>query len=127
MRIRLLKPYHRDLELWVAYPIDPAIGSRWSEHAPGEILDVDVEEACPLIDADAAVEVGETDRAALLKTLAQLQTQPRSRWMTPRYGGTEYDDHNIAEAHRLADQALLGYINDEEIAAAYDAIPKWYS
>lgn len=30
-------------------------------------------------------------------------------------------------AHGEADDALLAYINDPDIAAAYDAIEKWYA
>jgi hypothetical protein len=29
-------------------------------------------------------------------------------------------------AHSNADQALLDYINDEEVTVAYEAIEKWY-
>jgi len=30
-------------------------------------------------------------------------------------------------AHCEADEALLDYIDDPEIRAAYDAVPKWYA
>lgn len=30
-------------------------------------------------------------------------------------------------AHGKADDALLDYINDEEVRQAYDAIDKWYA
>lgn len=30
-------------------------------------------------------------------------------------------------AHAEADEALLKYINDPEVRAAYDAIEKWYA
>lgn len=67
------------------------------------------------------------DRAALLRILEELQSQPRVRFTTPRYGGTEHDDHDVEKAHLLADRALLEYIGDEKITAAYEQIPKWYS
>ena len=30
-------------------------------------------------------------------------------------------------AHKAADRALLKFIGDDEIAAAYDAVRKWYA
>lgn len=37
----------------------------------------------------------------------------------------EWGDTEIA--HSTADAALMEYINDPEIAAAYEAVPKWYA
>lgn len=37
----------------------------------------------------------------------------------------ESDD--TESAHSAADDALIAFINDEEIAIAYRAIPKWYA
>jgi len=34
---------------------------------------------------------------------------------------------NLDENHQVADNALLEYINDPEVRAAFDAIEKWYS
>lgn len=36
-------------------------------------------------------------------------------------------DGNEEELHIEADKALLEYINDERVTAAFRAIPKWYS
>jgi len=30
-------------------------------------------------------------------------------------------------AHVYADEALIAFINDPEVTAAYEAIPKWYA
>lgn len=35
--------------------------------------------------------------------------------------------HDIEQAHADADGLLLTYLNDKEIAEAYNAIPKWYA
>jgi len=35
--------------------------------------------------------------------------------------------HDTEVAHVKADEALIEYINDEEIKNAYDAIGKWYA
>lgn len=37
------------------------------------------------------------------------------------------DTGDCEEAHSMADCALLSYIDDAEIEAAFDAIDKWYS
>jgi hypothetical protein len=37
------------------------------------------------------------------------------------------DTYDIERNHLTADQALLLYINDEDIIAAYDLINKWYA
>lgn len=34
---------------------------------------------------------------------------------------------DIEAAHGLADDAILSYINDQEIESAYADIPKWYA
>lgn len=34
---------------------------------------------------------------------------------------------DIEGAHGMADDALIDYIDDEEIRAAYDKIDKWYA
>lgn len=36
-------------------------------------------------------------------------------------------DENTEEGHAEADNLLIEYINDKEIAEAYDAIHKWYA
>ena len=36
-------------------------------------------------------------------------------------------EHGTELGHVFADEALLEYINDEDISKAYDAVPKWYS
>jgi hypothetical protein len=36
-------------------------------------------------------------------------------------------DADTELVHHRADDLLLHYINDPEIAAAYDAVPKWYA
>lgn len=51
MRVRLIKPYSRDLEWWVADGADP----RWTEHDPGEVLIVSDEEGALLLKRQAAV------------------------------------------------------------------------
>ena len=37
------------------------------------------------------------------------------------------DTDDPEAAHIVADEALLAFINDSEIAKAYTAIPKWYA
>lgn len=37
----------------------------------------------------------------------------------------ESDDYEVA--HGEADTLLLKYIDDEEIAAVYEGVPKWYA
>lgn len=37
------------------------------------------------------------------------------------------EEEDTEVAHGAADQALLDYINDPEITAAYDAIDKWFA
>jgi hypothetical protein len=36
-------------------------------------------------------------------------------------------DHDTESAHADADDALIEFINDEEIAAVYARVPKWYA
>lgn len=36
-------------------------------------------------------------------------------------------DDDPASAHSEADGVLLAFIDDEEVTAAYRAIPKWYA
>lgn len=36
-------------------------------------------------------------------------------------------DDDIEEGHYAADQALLDFINDDDISAAYSAIKRWYA
>lgn len=35
--------------------------------------------------------------------------------------------HDTEKDHKDADGLLLDYINDKEVAIAYNSIPKWYS
>jgi hypothetical protein len=35
-------------------------------------------------------------------------------------------DQDVERPHIEADEALIEYINDPEIAEAYEKIPKWY-
>lgn len=35
--------------------------------------------------------------------------------------------HDAEAAHGDADDALLDYINDDEVRAAWDVIPRWYA
>lgn len=37
------------------------------------------------------------------------------------------EENCTEEGHIKADELLLEYINDTEIAAAYEDIPKWYA
>ena len=37
------------------------------------------------------------------------------------------DEQDIEVAHERADTALLAYIDDAEIADAYDALTRWYA
>lgn len=37
------------------------------------------------------------------------------------------DTTDIEIVHGNADAALLAYINDPEVTAAYEAVPKWYA
>lgn len=53
---------------------------------------------------------------AKLKWLGELENASQ----VPHAGDTEW-------IHGEADAALLEFINDEEIAGAFDAISKWYS
>jgi hypothetical protein len=52
------------------------------------------------------------DREALLVSLRAL------------YNGGRYD---LERAHQGADEALLMFIDDDEIRAAYERIEKWYA
>lgn len=36
-------------------------------------------------------------------------------------------DGDVEASHSDADDALIEYINDPEIAEAYHAVPKWYA
>lgn len=37
------------------------------------------------------------------------------------------DERDIEKAHSQADELLLAYIGDDEIKAAYEAVPGWYA
>jgi hypothetical protein len=50
----------------------------------------------------------------------ELLAALREPWMIAVDADTEL-------VHHRADDLLLHYINDPEIAAAYDAVPKWYA
>ena len=39
----------------------------------------------------------------------------------------EAKSDDTEQAHAAADEALLDFINDPEIRAAYNAVPKWYA
>ena len=41
--------------------------------------------------------------------------------------GLEGDTGDLEPVHMEADDALIAYINDPEITAAYNAIGKWYA
>lgn len=53
----------------------------------------------------------------LLKSLALPIDSPGAH---EHAGDTEY-------AHETADKALLAFINDPEVTAAFDALKKWYA
>lgn len=37
------------------------------------------------------------------------------------------EDRDIESAHVNADEALIRFINDKEVAEAYEVVGKWYS
>ena len=39
----------------------------------------------------------------------------------------QLENRDLEDSHWQADTALLAYINDPEISAAYDALDKWYA
>lgn len=40
---------------------------------------------------------------------------------------TAGEDPDTEDAHADADQALIDFIDDEEIRTAYEDVPKWYA
>jgi hypothetical protein len=43
------------------------------------------------------------------------------------HDGGKYSTRDCEADHSNADQLIVGYIDDPEIAAAFDAIWKWYA
>jgi len=56
--------------------------------------------------------VSDTDRDRLVARLKEIHADPTL---------------DTEEEHVAADQALVEFINDAEVARAYDAISKWYA
>lgn len=62
------------------------------------------------VEVDEETFLKKSKRYSLIQTLKQCQL-----------------NKDTENAHSVADQALLDYINDDEITALYDSIDKWYA
>lgn len=66
-------------------------------------------------------------RDDLLATLQRIARDQKARYARREQTRSVLDGPDIELDHDEADKALIAYIGDPEIAAAFDAIDKWYA